>query len=708
MNADEVQREGPDFRLGVNLSTIPDGAMVDGHVGDQAVLLVRRGNELFAVGATCPHYGGPMGHGLVVGETIRCPWHHACFSLRSGAVLRAPALDALPCWTVEVRDGVAYVRDWIQEQPGAAGRLAATPDSIVIIGGGAAGNAAAETLRGEGYAGPVTMLSADAALPCDRPNLSKDYLAGKAPEDWALLRPASFYEAKEIDVRLNARVVRIDTVDRRIELATGEQLRYGALLMATGAEPVRLKIPGADLAHVHYLRTLDDSRALVAKAEDSRKAVIIGASFIGLEVASSLSARGIQVHVVGPENIPMERVLGPQLGSFIRSLHEQHGVFFHLGQTAVAIDAHAVTLDSGERIETDLVVIGIGVRPAIALAEEAGLTIDRGVVVDQYLETSAPGVFAAGDIARWPDARSGESIRVEHFVVAERQGQTAARNMLGCREPFDAVPFFWTEQHGLGIAYVGHAEKWDEIVIDGSIEARDCTISYLSNGRKQAVAVIHRDLEGLCAEVEFEREMGRPNAPSDASRLMASEPEPAPVCEVVGVFHTPENLETAIDELLRSGFHRAELSLLASEEAVAKKLSHHYRPADEMADDPAVPRAAFVSTAAIGDAEGGLIGGLTYVGAVVAVGAVVMSGGTLAATIAAAVLAGGTGGLIGSALARWVGHHHADHLQRQIGNGGLLLWVRAWNESDEARALEVMGKHAADKVHAHGLCAEPV
>jgi NADPH-dependent 2,4-dienoyl-CoA reductase/sulfur reductase-like enzyme len=280
------------------------------------------------------------------------------------------------------------------------------------------------------------------------------------------------------------------------------------LLLATGAEPVKLNIPGADRAHVHYLRTLDDSRALVEKAKAARSAVVIGASFIGLEVASSLRARGIEVHVVGVEAVPMSHILGPELGSFIRSVHEQHGVTFHLGRAPAAIDKDEVRLSDGTRIEADLVVIGIGVRPDTSLAEGAGLTIDDGIVVDNFLETSAPCVFAAGDIARWPDSSSGEHIRVEHFVVAERQGQTAARNMLGRREQFDAVPFFWTEQHDLGIAYVGHAKEWDEVKIDGSVEARDCSATYFRNGRKVAVAVIHRDLEGLRAEVEFERECG--------------------------------------------------------------------------------------------------------------------------------------------------------------------------------------------------------
>jgi NADPH-dependent 2,4-dienoyl-CoA reductase/sulfur reductase-like enzyme/nitrite reductase/ring-hydroxylating ferredoxin subunit len=508
--AEHAQLQGPDFSGGVKLSAIADGAMLTGHVDDLAVVLVRRGDDLFAVGAQCPHYGGPLGDGVAVGETIRCPWHHACFSLRSGEVLRAPARDPLPRWRVEVSDGIVYARERIERHPRPTLRSTRLPESVVIIGGGPAGNMAAETLRDEGYAGPITMLSADPALPADRPNLSKDYLAGRISEEWALLRPADFYPENGIDLRLNTRVVRIDARQRAVVLADGSRLGYGALLLATGAEPVRLEVPGATLGHVHYLRTLDDSRALIAEAGKAHRAVIVGASFIGLEAASSLRARGLDVHVVGPEAIPMARVLGPQLGAFIRSIHEQHGVTFHLGRTAVSIDEHAVTLDNGERIDGDLVVVGIGVRPATALAEQAGLAIDRGVLVDQFLETSAPGLFAAGDIARWPDPHSGQAIRVEHFVVAERQGQTAARNMLGRREPFDAVPFFWTEQHDLGIAYVGHSETWDEVVIDGSIEARDCSIFYLREGRKQAVAVIHRDHEGLVAEVEFERALGRP------------------------------------------------------------------------------------------------------------------------------------------------------------------------------------------------------
>jgi apoptosis-inducing factor 3 len=528
MSDAKTELSGPDLAQGIELSTIPDGTMLLGHARGEPVLLIRRGTEVFAIGALCTHYGAPLVEGLIVGDTVRCPWHHACFSLQTGEALRAPALDPVSRWRVEaVRDrarqftpveqtvGAVYVREKLDSADRQSSSSAVgMPRSVVIVGGGAAGNAAAETLRREGYSGRLTMLSADESLPCDRPNLSKGYLAGTASEESNLLRPAKFYKDHEIDLHLGARVAAIDIGSGHVEVADGSRHAYGALLLATGADPVRLEVPGADLPHVHYLRTLADSRALVSKALTSGRAVVIGASFIGLEVAASLRARNIEVHVVGPEIIPMEKILGPELGNFIRRLHESHGVRFHLGTTAISIDEKRVTLKNAEHLQADLVVVGIGVRPAVSLAERAGLTVDRGVTVDEYLETSVPHIFAAGDIARWPDRLTGERIRVEHFVVAERQGQTAARNILGRREPFRAAPFFWTEQYDLGIAYVGHAERWDSAEIDGQLEARDCSITYRRGGRILAVATIHRDLDGLRAEVKLERAIATSDAPS--------------------------------------------------------------------------------------------------------------------------------------------------------------------------------------------------
>jgi NADPH-dependent 2,4-dienoyl-CoA reductase/sulfur reductase-like enzyme/nitrite reductase/ring-hydroxylating ferredoxin subunit len=496
---------GPDLTKGIPTAELAEGGMTLGHVADEAVLLARSGGILFAIGAECTHYHGPLAEGALVGDTVRCPWHHACFSLRTGEALRAPALNPVACWRVEERDERIWVREKLEptRRPARAAAQAG-PESIVVVGGGAAGNAAAEMLRREGYTGPVTMLSADDAAPYDRPNLSKDYLAGNAPEEWIPLRSSDFYAEQGIGLKLSTRVAAVDTKAHEVRLADGSELRYGALLLATGAVPVRLNIPGSDLPHIHYLRTLEDSRALVAAAA-ARRAVVIGASFIGLEVAASLRARGIEVHVVAPETHPMERVLGREVGDLVRKVHEEHGVVFHLGTTPASFERGHVTLQSGDRLDADFVVVGVGVRPETALAEQAGIGVERGITVDAYLETSIPGVWAAGDIARWPDRLTREKIRIEHWVVAERQGQTAARNMLGARERFDAVPFFWTQQHDLGFCYVGHAEKWDRVEIDGSLAAKDCMVTYLQGGRKLAVVTIGRDNDSLAAEIELER-----------------------------------------------------------------------------------------------------------------------------------------------------------------------------------------------------------
>jgi apoptosis-inducing factor 3 len=498
---------GPDLAEGVALADLADGGRLVGHAGSEPILLVRRGKDVFAVGAQCTHYNGPLGDGLVVGDTVRCPWHHACFDLRTGEALRAPALRPVTCWRVEQRGGKIFVREKLQ-QPKAEPRgkqAGGAPDRIVIVGGGAAGFAAAEMLRRVHYQGSIVMLSNDDAPPVDRPNLSKDYLAGNAQEDWVPLRPDSFYAKNGIDLRLKTKVTGIDVQGRKVQLVDGSTVAYDRLLLATGAEPVRLTIPGADQPHVHTLRSLGDCKAIIDNAKAARRAVVMGASFIGLEVAASLRARGLEVHVVAPDKRPMERVLGPQMGDFIRALHEEHGVIFHLEDMATAIDGKHVTLKSGGTLEADLVVAGIGVRPRIALAEAAGLAIDRGVTVNAYLQTSEPTIFAAGDIARWPDPHLGEMIRVEHWVVAERQGQTAALNMLGYREKFDAVPFFWSQHYEVPINYVGHAEQWDELAIDGNIAGKDCLVRFRRSGRTLAVVTIFRDVESLEAELAMER-----------------------------------------------------------------------------------------------------------------------------------------------------------------------------------------------------------
>jgi NADPH-dependent 2,4-dienoyl-CoA reductase/sulfur reductase-like enzyme/nitrite reductase/ring-hydroxylating ferredoxin subunit len=502
-----AESKGPDLRAGVPFAKIPDGGILPGRVDDEDVILVRQGDALFATGAHCTHYHGPLAEGLVVGDTVRCPWHHACFSLRTGEAVRAPALDPIACWRVERTGDTVFVREKLAVPVPAADRSPSagdTPSSIVIVGGGGAGLAAADMLRREGYTGPLTMISADEAPPCDRPNLSKDYLAGSAKEDWIPLRPPEFYTDRKIDLVLGARVSSIDVRARRVEAEDGRTWPFGALLIATGAEPVRLDVPGTPAAPIHYLRTFADSQAIIASASSAQRALVIGASFIGLEVAASLRARDIDVHVVAPESQPLERVLGPDVGAFIRTLHEGKGVTFHLGTTVGRIDGRTVTLSDGSTVDADVVVAGVGVRPSLALAERAGLAVDRGITVDEHLETSAPGVFAAGDVARWPDSHTGSRIRVEHWVVAGRQGQTAARNMLGRRERFDAAPFFWSQHYDVVICYVGHAETWDAVEIDGRLDAHDCTVTYSQKGRTLAVATVFRDRVSLEAERRLE------------------------------------------------------------------------------------------------------------------------------------------------------------------------------------------------------------
>src|ERR1043166_1386628 len=494
--------EGPDFEKGCQLDSVPDEGMLLGHAFDKAILVARHGPELFAIGATCTHYGGPLAKGLMVNCTVHCPWHHARFDLRTGEAIGAPALTDVTCYKIEKRGERFFITGKIERKP--ARKPRSSPESVVIIGAGAAGNAAAEMLRREGYGGPIPLIGADEFLPYDRPNLSKDYLAGAAPEEWIPLRSADFYREQKIDTITSTSVTAIDPKAKQVMLSDGRALGYGALLLATGATPIRLSIPGHDLPHVCYLRTLADSRRIIDRAKSAKRAVVIGASFIGLEVAWSLRERKLEVAVVGKGSVPLEKVLGRELGGLVRETHHANGVKFHLGRTPAAIQDRYVQLDDGTKLDCDLVVVGIGVRPNIAIAEQAGIATDNGVLVDEFLETNVPGIFAAGDIARWPDPRAGR-IRVEHWVVAQRQGQAAARNILGAHERFSAPPFFWSNHFDLQIGYVGHGSGDDRVNVSGDLKKKDASVFFRADGRLSAVASIGRDKENLKAEVALER-----------------------------------------------------------------------------------------------------------------------------------------------------------------------------------------------------------
>lgn len=510
MGARENEPQGPNLKEGIDASEVAEGATLPGHFEGDPVLVARRDGTVLAVGAKCTHYGGPLGRGVVDGDTVRCPWHHACFSLRTGEALLGPALADLPTYETEEADGHVRVVRRIDPPPTLAegarrrGRKpASSPDSVVIVGAGAAGDAAAEALRREGYGGPVTLVDPDDAEPCDRPNLSKDYLEGEAPEEWIPLHPPSFFEENGIELR-RGRATGLFPAERVVTLDDGSTLAYGALILAPGAEPVRLDLPIAEEARAFTLRTLADSRAIIAAAEAGRRAVVLGASFIGLEVAASLRGRELEVDVVAPEALPLARVMGEDLGRFVRDLHEEKGVRFHLGHTARRIDADAVELDDGTRLAADFVVMGVGVRPRLDLARSGGLETDDGILVDERLRTSAEDVWAAGDAARFPDPRTGERIRIEHWAVAERMGAAAARSVLGLDGAVDFVPFFWSRHYDAVIAYVGHAPDWDEAKLDGDPAARDCAVRYTRDGELLALATIFRDRLSLETEIAME------------------------------------------------------------------------------------------------------------------------------------------------------------------------------------------------------------
>jgi len=502
--SDDKQPEGPDFTKGVPAADVKEGALLGGRVGDEAALLTRVDGVLYAIGAACTHYQGPLADGIVKDGAVRCPWHHACFSLKTGEAVGAPAFDPVPCYEVEEKDGTVTVKGKKDAQPET---LVSPPEvkAVVIVGGGAGGFAAAEMLRRKGYEGALTLISADADAPYDRPNCSKDYLAGEAEAAWMPLREDRFYKDNDIDLRLNTEVEALDVEGRTVRLKDGETLAYDALVLATGAEPQRPDIPGLDGPKVFLLRSLKDADALIAAAERAKTAAVIGASFIGLEAAAALTQRGLKVHVVAPDTIPFEKRLGAEVGRWVKATHEEKGVSFHLGRKVQGFKDGRLEMDEGRSLAVDLVVIGAGVKPRTALAEAAGLKVDGGVVVDAHLR-AAEGVYAVGDIALYPDPVSGEMIRVEHWVHAERQGQHAARAILGDDAPFADVPFFWSKHFTAAFHYDGHAQAFDPPKVDGSVADGDALVTYEKDGKRLAVLTIDRDLESLKAEVEMEEQ----------------------------------------------------------------------------------------------------------------------------------------------------------------------------------------------------------
>jgi len=493
-----------------NTYDLADGEMKEVSADGTRILLARVGGEFHAVGATCPHYGAPLAEGALCGTRVVCPWHHACFDVTTGALEEPPALDSLPRYEVRVREGRVLARVPSEAEDRVAPRMSRRDASdtrlFVILGAGAAGYAAAQTLREDGFRGRVALVTREDRAPYDRPNLSKDYLQGQAEPEWMPLRPEEFYKEHDIGLLCGHEVTRVDAAAKTVTFGSGDTLRYDALLVATGGAPRRLNIPGSDLRNVCLLRSFSDADAVIETAGRSGRCVVVGASFIGMEAAASLRARGLDVTVVAPSREPFEATLGPEVGALFRRVHEEHGVKFKLGSIVYRFEGtsavEAVTLEGGERIEADMVVAGVGVHPATGFLEGVNLNADGGVAVDAHMR-AADGLYAAGDIANFPDPRTGERARIEHWRIAQQQGRVAAHNMAGRPTTFDGVPFFWTRQFDTGLLYIGHASRWDDIIYAGDVAAQDFLAFYMSEGRALAVAGVNRDRDMAALEELF-------------------------------------------------------------------------------------------------------------------------------------------------------------------------------------------------------------
>lgn len=494
-----------------NTSDLRDGEMKEVSIGETRILLARVNDGFHAVSATCPHYGAPLAEGILCGTRITCPWHHAAFNVINGDLEEPPALDGLTSYGVHV-GGDRIMVDLPDETPNQPAPVTTLNDSrqFVIIGAGAAGYAAAQALREEGFGGSIVMITRENRAPYDRPNLSKDYLQGHAEPEWMPLRSDEFFKDHRIKLVLNREVTNVNPRAKMITFEDGDTMEYDALLVATGGAPVRLNIPGSDLKNVCLLRSFSDADSIIETANRSRRVVVIGASFIGMEAACSLRERGLDVTVVAPSQEPFEAVLGAEVGALFRQEHEKHGIKFKLGNIVYRFEGshnvEAVVLDNGECIETDMVVVGVGVRPVTQFLEGIELAEDGGVIVDSHMH-AIDGIYAAGDIANFVDLRTGKRTRIEHWRTAQQQGRTAARNMAGHSTDFDAVPFFWTRQFDMGLLYVGHATSWNEIIYRGEVSSQDFLAFYIKDGRVQAVAGMNRDRE--MAAVEELMRLGR-------------------------------------------------------------------------------------------------------------------------------------------------------------------------------------------------------
>ena len=511
---------------------LKNGQMRQIAVEDSQILLSKINDKFYAVSAFCTHYGAPLEKGILCGERIVCPWHNACFNAIAGQQEEPPGLDSLATFTVRVKGNEVLVKipEKIPQQR-TVEMAHYVPKSarctLVVLGAGIAGINAVEVLRQQGYQGKIILISAEEKLPYDRTKLTKNYLQGKTEADSLSLRSCEFYDKHDIELRFGKTVKKVDALNKFLTFADNSTLKFDSLLLATGGKPRNLDVPGADLANIFTIRQPEDVDAILATAKDAKQALVIGSSFIGMEAAASLAQNGLEVTVVSPSDVPFKKILGKKLGEMFQKVHEEKGVTFRLGTKATEFKGESkvkrAILENGEEIDTDLVIVGIGVEPNTSYIE--GIDLDRkdnSVPVNQYLQTEMEDIYAAGDIARFPYAPIEQSTRIEHWRLAAQQGRIAAANMMGKNKPQpidNIVPFFWSGQYDLKLRYVGHAEKWDEIYIDGDLDKPEFLAFYLQKDRAMAVAGINRDRE-IAAISELMRQQKMPHATAIKERAI--------------------------------------------------------------------------------------------------------------------------------------------------------------------------------------------
>lgn len=502
--------------------------------GGAAVLVHRHQGEFFVTSPACGHYGAPLRKGISSAggrggpPTVTCPLHDATFDLRTGQVVRGPSVDGIAVYKSEVKNGVLFA-DLPPELVAGTGkhpkvlkqmskRKSSDKRVFALLGGGPASLAAAETLRQEGFTGRIVMVTREPHLPYDRVQLSK---ALDKPVEKLLLRPESFYKDYDIEVIRNASVTKLDTKSQNVHYATGESqketLHYDKVLVATGGTPRKLFVPGSDMKNIFTLRTPEDAAKIAQLAKKGQKMIVVGGSFIGMEVASSLAKKGCDVAVIAMESVPFERVLGKKVGaSFARKLQKEGVEWFGTSQVRLFRGNEAVNgveLEDGEVLPADAVVVGAGVLPNTRFVEGLSLDKNGAIVVNPLLQAEAcDNLFAAGDVCAYPALRTGQRVRIEHWDVAMQQGRVAAQNMLGKFQPFTTTPFFWSGLFGnLNLRFVGHApEALDRVIIEGDVSNMEFISYYTEDDEIRAVATVNKDPVAVaCAELMRRGQMPR-------------------------------------------------------------------------------------------------------------------------------------------------------------------------------------------------------